>query len=166
MALLNRKSFCLGILLLLSSLSHANSNQNIYSMTISILSYVKWSHPKPNFCIVDNNNITDELSQAAALKQTNLNVINVSSSNIVDKKCESIFLSNKDPATEQKIINSLKVPPALSFSTNNSDCEIGSVFCLYSSKSGKSLFKVNLDSLAKTKIHIDPRVLLLAQQAE
>lgn len=163
---INRKSFCLGALLLVSSVSYANSTQNIYMMTFSILSYVKWSNPTPNFCIVDDPTTATAFAQIVDQKKSNLNIVHVSANHIVQKKCDAVFFTQFNPNIEQKIINSLKIPPALSFSTNNTDCEIGSVFCLYTSKTGKSLFKVNLDSLAKTKIHIDPRVLLLAQNSE
>ena len=163
---INRKSFCFGILLLLSSLSHANSNHSIFTITFSIMSYVKWSNPNPSLCVIDDNDTQNELALIASAKKPNLNVVNVPLSNLKNIKCDAIFFSQNTANEEQNIINNLKSPPALSFSTNNTDCEIGSVFCLYTSKSGKSLFKVNLDSLAKTKIHIDPRVLLLAQQTE
>lgn len=162
----NRKFFCFGVLLLLSSLSHANSNQSIFTITFSIMSYVKWSSQNTSLCVVDDQITQNELAVIASSKKPNLKVINVSSNNIANLKCDAIFFSKNSPSQEQNIINNLKTPPALSFSINNNDCEIGSVFCLYTSKGGKSLFKVNLDSLAKTKIHIDPRVLLLAQQTE
>lgn len=165
-AFVNRKLFCFGALLLMSSLSYANSNHSISTITFSIMSYVKWANPNPNLCVVDDHTAQKELSLIASSKKPNLNVINVSSNNVSNLKCDAIFFSQNSPAQEQNIINNLKTPPALSFSSNNDDCEIGSVFCLYTSKAGKSLFKVNLDSLAKTKIHIDPRVLLLAQQQE
>lgn len=165
-AFLNRKLFCFGALLLMSSLSYANSNHSIFTITFSIMSYVKWSNQNPNLCVVDDHTAQNELALIASSKKPNLNVINVSSNNISNLKCDAIFFSQNPPTQEQNIINNLKSPPALSFSSNNDDCEIGSVFCLYTTKTGKSLFKVNLDSLAKTKIHIDPRVLLLAQQQE
>lgn len=162
----NRKYFCLGTLLLISSLSYASSNQNIYIMTLSIMSYVNWSNSVPNFCIIDNPSISNEFAQTASSKKFNLNILNATSSNLADKNCDAIFFTKSSPLEEQKIINASKIPPALSFSTNNVDCEIGSTFCLFNSKAGKSSFRVNLDSLAKTKVHIDPRVLLLAKRSE
>ena len=161
-----RKSFCFGVLLLLSSFSHANSPQNIYGITSSILSYVKWNIPAPSFCVVDNVSTVNTFNDTFLQKNLAFKAIAVSSNNLSEKKCDAIFFSQFTPSEEQKLINVLKAPPALSFSANNTECELGSVFCLYTSKSGKSSFKVNLDSLARTKIHLDPRVLLLAQKSE
>ena len=80
--------------------------------------------------------------------------------------CDAVLFSQSTPQLEQKLINKSLNQKILSFSRNNTDCEIGSVFCLYSSRNGNTLFKVNLDSLAKSRIHIDPRVLLLAKNSE
>ncbi|MFW2735488.1 YfiR family protein, partial [Acinetobacter baumannii] len=48
---------------------------------------------------------------------------------------------------------------------NNPESEVGSIFCLYN-QNNYTTFKVNLDALSHSKVHIDPRVLLLAKNAE
>lgn len=167
MALLkNRKSFCFGILLIFSSLSHANSTHNIYMMTLSILSYVKWTDENPTFCVIDSPSLSGIFSQTFKQQNSNFIVESISSNEVTNKRCDAIFLNQLTPNNEQKIINNVANRSTLSFSNNNLECEVGSVFCLYTSKVGNTRFKVNLDSLAKTKIHIDPRVLLLAQNSE
>lgn len=164
--LINRKSFCFGLLLLISSLSHANSTHNIYMMTLSVLSYVKWTNETPTLCVVESPSTAQAFSQTVNQQKSSFKILAISSSDIATKTCDAVFFNQSTPATEQKIINNAANRSILSFSNSNPECEIGSVFCLYSSKSGNTRFKVNLDSLAKTKIHIDPRVLLLAQNKE
>ena len=163
---INRKSICFGLLLTLSSLCYANSTHNIYMMTLSVLSYVKWTNENPTLCVVENPTTSSLFNQTFSQQKSKFKVAPITATDISSKTCDAVFFSQSNPSFEQKTINNAANRSILSFSNNNPDCEIGSVFCLYSSKSGNTRFKVNLDSLAKTKIHIDPRVLLLAQNQE
>lgn len=163
---INIKSFCIGLLLSFSSLCYANSTHNIYMMTLSVLSYVKWTNENPSLCVVDDPNISNLFTHTFTQQKSNFKVYPIKASEISSKSCDAVFFNEVSPSFEQKTINNSLNRSILSFSNNNSDCEIGSVFCLYTAKSGNTRFKVNLDSLAKTKIHIDPRVLLLAQNQE
>ena len=90
----------------------------------------------------------------------------IHSSELRTRECDAVFFSNTTASTEQTLINTSLNPSILSFSSNNNECEIGSAFCLSTNKAGNTIFKVNLDSLAQSKIHIDPRVLLLAKNSD
>lgn len=162
----NRKSILLAFIIGMSSQTYADSTHNIYMMTLSILSYVKWSSPTPTLCVVDDANTTQQLNQAMRSQPSPLKLDLINNNELETKHCDAVFFSQSTPLSEQKLINKSKNTAVLSFSRNNSECEIGSVFCLYSAKNGNTLFKVNLDSLAKSKIHVDPRVLLLAKNSE
>ncbi len=161
-----KKSLCLGILLSFCSLLHANSTHNIYMMTLSILSYVKWDNSAPKLCIIDNPAASELFNKTFTQQQTRFQVSAIQAQDLSSKKCDAVFFSQTTPLMEQKLIASSINRSLLSFSKSNYECEIGSIFCLYSAKTGNTQFKVNLDSLAKAKIHIDPRVLLLAQSSE
>ena len=161
-----KKSIYLGVLLSLCSLSHANSTHNIYMMTLSILSYAKWDNSSPKLCVVDNASVSELFNQTFSKQHTRFQVSAIQAQDLSSEKCDAVFFSQTTPLVEQKLIASSINRSILSFSKSNHDCEIGSIFCLYSAKSGNTQFKVNLDSLSKSKIHIDPRVLLLAQSSE
>ena len=90
----------------------------------------------------------------------------ISADELKSTYCDAVFFTQTPANTQQQLLNQSLNPAILSFSTNNSECEIGSSFCLFSAKSGHTLFRVNLDSLARSKIHVDPRVLLLAKNPE
>ena len=62
------------------------------------------------------------------------------------------------------LVRRLKDAP-LTFSSNNTECELGSAFCLYQNKT-RTPFKVNLASLSQSQARVDPRVLLLAKSTE
>ncbi len=164
-SLINRKAFCLGILLFFCNYSQANSPHNIFIMTLSILSYAKWNTSTPELCVVDNPNYATQFSNYTKTNKSIFNVNSIHSSELKNQHCDAIFFSNTTPLNEQTLINKSFNPSVLSFSSSNTECEIGSVFCLSTNKSGNTIFKVNLDSLAQSKIHVDPRVLLLAKNS-
>lgn len=157
--LINRKTFCLGILLLCCNYSWANSSHNIFVMTLSILSYAKWNTSSPELCVADNPNY-------AKTNKPSFNVNAIHASDLKSRHCDAVFFSNTTAQAEQSLIDKSLNSAILSFSSNNSECEIGSVFCLSTNKTGNTIFKVNLDSLARSKIHVDPRVLLLAKNSD
>lgn len=163
---INRKTLCLGILLSFSNYSPANSPHNIFMMTLSILSYAKWNTPNPLLCVVENPNYTTQFNHYIKNTKSSFTASPIHSSELRTRECDAVFFSNTTASTEQTLINTSLNPSILSFSSNNNECEIGSAFCLSTNKTGNTIFKVNLDSLAQSKIHIDPRVLLLAKNSD
>ena len=156
----------IGILLFIASFPSITSAQNISETTLSILSYVRWKTDTPIICIIDNDEINKELTTLAQQNNYKFHINTISSAQLKRVHCDAVFFSNTTAATEQQLINSAINKNLLSFSSSNPECEIGSAFCLYTSKGGRTLFKLNLDSLSRSKIHVDPRVLLLARNAE
>ncbi len=161
-----RLFLAIGVLLSFSNFSLANSTHNFYMMTLSILSYAKWDNQSPTLCVVDNNNAAKQFSLSIKAQNSPFSVKSISHDALKNIECDAVFFSNLSASIEQKLINSSLKPNILSFSTSNNDCEIGSSFCLQNTKNGNTIFKVNLDSLARAKVHVDPRVLLLAKNSE
>ena len=89
----------------------------------------------------------------------------IQSNEIKTSACQILIFSTLSPKEEQYLLNTAATFPALSISTNNAECEIGSAFCLYK-RSQNFAFKVNLESLTQARVHVDPRVLLLAKSVE
>lgn len=142
----------------------ATPTSNIYSTSFAILSYAKWQSPVPKICVVNNANFAQQLKKHIPPKTT-YKISNIQSHEIQSFDCSALFFSNLSDKEEQLLLNTTVTFPALSLSTNNSNCETGSAFCLYKKDTNYS-FKVNMESLTQSQIHIDPRVLLLAKKAE
>lgn len=155
-----------GGLFFISCLSQANSPQNIYTTTLSIVSYVRWPTPTPVFCIAENENALKGISAIAHQRSFSIELLPIQLNQLKTTHCDAVFFHDISATQEQQFINSSLNKKLLSFSSSNSECEIGSTFCLYTSRNGNSLFKVNLDSLSRSKPHVDPRVLLLARNPE
>ena len=164
--LINRKTFFLGVLLVICNYSSANSSHNIFMMTLSILSYAKWNTTNPELCVVDNPHYATQFSNLIKTSKSSIRISAINSSDLKNHHCEAVFFSNTTAQNEQLLINKSLNPFILSFSSNNAECEIGSTFCLSTNKTGNTIFNVNLDSLAQSKIHVDPRVLLLAKNSD
>lgn len=149
-----------------SQFSYASSSHNFYELALSILSYSKWSNTtRPTICVIDN-------SEAAAQFQVNIRqlaydyqVQPINVRDFVKTDCHVVYFSTTSPQQQHNLIQSHPSRSLLSLSTNNPACEVGSIFCLYNKKTF-STFKVNLDALSDSKVHIDPRVLLLAKNTE
>ncbi|WP_081403368.1 YfiR family protein [Acinetobacter equi] len=147
----------------LSTSIYANST-NTANTIYSILSYVKINTPSPMICTLNNPPLSDQLTKASN-SYNKYRIKNVSISEIKKTNCNVIIFSGSTPKEEQFILNSHVTFPALSISTNNLHCEVGSAICLYKKKNQIS-FKINLESVNQSRVYIDPRILLLAKESE
>ncbi|OTG80987.1 hypothetical protein B9T33_07490 [Acinetobacter sp. ANC 5054] len=163
MAYLKKIAWIIGGLAL-TPVIYANPASNIFSTTFSILSYAKWETDTPKFCIVNNANSVKDFKKYAPA-HSNYIISSIQVANIKSNHCQILFFSNLSAKEEQNILNSHVSFPALSISSNNSECENGSAFCLYRKKQNFA-FKINMESLTQSQVHIDPRVLLLAKASE
>lgn len=161
-----RVFLCVLLTLIAPVTTHAFPMQSSEVVTFSILSYANWKNgiTTPNLCVIDNNNLANQFKATQQQNGYKYHIVAATLSGLDKSSCNILFFSTLTPKTEQKILNSYSTPP-LSFSSNNTSCEIGSAFCLYR-KNNRTSFKVNLSSLSETEVHVDPRVLLLAKSAE
>lgn len=156
------QKLCFGYLICICSASHAVTSHDFFATTLSILGYVQWSNAHPQLCVVNHTESTSTFKKLIDLHHYPYRVVNVSTQ--PPSFCDAIFFSDLSPQQEQKILSHASMP-LLSISANNRDCEVGSAFCLYQ-RNQRTSFKVNMQSLTRSKIHIDPRVLLLSKAME
>ncbi len=153
-------------LVLICVTAHATPAPSVLSITFSILSYAKWTTAVPEICVINNNNMASQFKNyLSSNDEYNYSVKSIDKQKIRSERCEVLIFSTFTPEEEQRVLNSSVEFPALSISSSNTECEIGSAFCLYRKNTGLS-FKVNMDSLTQSKVRIDPRVLLLARATE
>lgn len=145
---------------------YAISTHDVFETTFSIFSYTKWeSRPPILICIVDNPQLTQQFKSFSTQNKRNYKIELIDSKNINQKNCNALLFSTMNPQQEAKVINTIQQTPTLTLSINNEACEIGSAICLYN-RAQRTAFKVNMTSLSKSKVHIDPRVLLLTKKVE
>lgn len=153
-----------GVIPLVCSMNlFAYAPQNIYTTTLSILSYVKWNISSPNLCVIDNPTAANQFQQINKQLKYQYTISSIKLDSVESSNCNAIFFTHTPIASQQQFLNRYSL---LSFSTNNKDCELGSAFCLISKVNGETSFKINLDALTRARVHVDPRVLLLAKNVE
>lgn len=148
--------------------STAHASPNVYALTVSIVSYSKWNNViagNTTICVIDNPQAASALQVQVKQMAYHYKVLAISANQFSKTSCQAVFFSTTTPTQQQQLINSYPNKGLLSLSNNNYDCEIGSIICFYQFKTQQS-FKINLDALTQAKVHIDPRVLLLAKNSE
>ena len=159
------------LLLLLASIAtsqicYAISNHNFYELALTILTYSKWPNTsRPIICVVDNPEAATQFQSSIKQLSYDYQVQAINAKDFPKTECHVVYFSTTSPQQQQSLIQSYPSRSLLSLSTNNLTCEIGSIFCLYNQNT-LSTFKVNLDALSYSKVHIDPRVLILAKNTE
>lgn len=147
----------------------AAPSHNFYTLTLSILSYSKWIDVKiPTLCIINDNNAADAFASFSEKLNYNYRVINLSLplNEASKSSCQAIYFSSNVTLVQQRnFISENHLANQLFFSINDSSCEVGSAFCLYK-RNDQVTFNINLDALSRSRVHIDPRVLLLAKNSE
>ncbi|ENU93435.1 hypothetical protein F971_00945 [Acinetobacter vivianii] len=154
------------VLFTASPLCYAISTHNFYELALSILSYSKWTNTsRPSICVIDNSEAASQFQINIRQLAYDYQVQAVSAKDFPKTECHVAYFTTTSPQQQQNLIQSYPSRSLLSLSTNNPACEVGSIFCLYNKRT-YSTFKVNLEALSYSKVHIDPRVLLLAKNAE
>lgn len=154
------------VLFTASPLCYAISTHNFYELALSILSYSKWTNTsRPSICVIDNSEAASQFQMNIRQLAYDYQVQAVSAKDFPKTECHVAYFTTTSPQQQQNLIQSYPSRSLLSLSTNNPACEVGSIFCLYNKRT-YSTFKVNLEALSYSKVHIDPRVLLLAKNAE
>ncbi len=149
-----------------SQICYAISNHNFYELALTILSYSKWSNTsRPIICVIDNAEASRQFQSNIKQLGYDYQVRAVNSKDFQKTECHVVYFSTTTPQQQQNLIQAYPSRSLLSLSINNPTCEIGSIFCLYNKKTS-STFKINLDALSYSKVHIDPRVLILAKNTE
>ncbi|WP_315312506.1 YfiR family protein [Pantoea vagans] len=78
-------------------------------------------------------------------------------------RCDAIYFGDQTPQQQVDIIEKLKGKAVLTLAENNAECALGAAFCLIF-QPDHTHFSVNLDSLARSGIRVNPEVLLLSRE--
>ena len=77
-------------------------------------------------------------------------------------ECEGIYAGQLDEAAWRKLMEQLAGRPLLTISERGELCRIGAMFCLRRRGEGAG-FEVSLDSVARSGLRVNPKVLQLAR---
>jgi len=80
----------------------------------------------------------------------------------LDSECDVVYVEQVDDANRARLFQRLAGHPVLTIAGMASGCLMGSLFCL-SDAGASATFSANLDTIARSGLRINPKVLLLAR---
>jgi hypothetical protein len=145
--------------------THAQRSHAVAKTVLGIISYTRWpATPNPlTLCVLARPVYADDLLKDELL---------VGSTHIVAKKmeiddpavateCNAVYLGTLSDNQRSSLFQHLTGHPVLSISEANTACAVGSMFCLRVGRT-RVTFLVNLDSVSRSGVSVDPQVLLLS----
>ncbi|WP_411914258.1 YfiR family protein [Pseudocitrobacter cyperus] len=139
-------------------------DKSVRSMVSGIIGYTHWPQliQQPTLCIFATSRYRDALSSAEGFPLTYKPIMVHSSQDVRNTECDAIYFGQELPDQQVELQNMLNKKPVLFISEQNAECRIGSSFCLLFN-ADKVTFAVNLDSLSRSGVRVNPDVLMLAR---
>ncbi|MGE5167544.1 MAG: YfiR family protein [Deltaproteobacteria bacterium] len=139
-------------------------NAAIASTVTGIISYARWpADPQPiRICVVAKPLYAQGLltGQADAGRKIVTQEMGIDDPSM-PSSCNVLYLGALDEKQRLALIASLAGHAILTISENGPACNAGSMFCLHFERNRVGL-QMNLDSIARSGVHVDPHVLLLS----
>lgn len=138
----------------------------VRTIVSGIVSYTRWPQLQdaPKLCIFSSSpyavTLMHENSAPGTIPYRPFAVSSVHEALI--SECDGIYFGKESPQQQLQLIEQYQLRPLLLIAEQNVQCTIGSAFCLNISNNQVS-FSVNLDSLARSGVRVNPDVLLLAR---
>ncbi|MFT3815904.1 MAG: YfiR family protein [Acidovorax sp.] len=142
-------------------------SQAVAHTVFGILGYTRWPTELQTvrLCVVGPTEYADELLKGALLqgaRQTAVRRMRLDDSHL-NTECDSVYAGSLSDDEWRQLVARIGNRPLLSISERQDLCRIGGMFCLDVRPSGVS-FEINLDSVARSGVRVNPRVLQLAKR--
>lgn len=124
-----------------------------------IISYARWPGERTTaprtMCLVGTPQTTSRIAPTGSI----VIVRRVAAAGVTDDGgCDILFLGRMPVADRQRLIGWVRSRPVLTVTDDDDACIRGAMFCLHGRRTSLS-FSVNLDSVGRGTLRIDPRVL-------
>ena len=139
----------------------------VTQVVLGIFSYARWPvEPSPlRLCLVGPTEYADDLIKGHVQESGRpLQVRRLLAEDTqVAQACDAIYIGKLDQGQRDRLFQRIGGRPVLSISEADDPCTVGSLFCLRVSDQ-QVAFEVNLDSVARSGVHIHPSVLQLSRR--
>lgn len=144
-----------------------DKSRAVAQTVLGILGYTRWpSAPQTvRLCVVGPTEYADELLKGGALpgdRTVQVRRMRLDDAELLSQ-CDGVYAGVLDDAAWRQLRSRLEAQPLLSISERQELCLIGCMFCLDVRSSGVG-FETNLDSVARSGVRVNPRVLQLARR--
>lgn len=142
-------------------------SQAVAQTVFGILSYTRWPTELQTIrlCVVGPTEYADELLKGGQLPHSRQIVVRrmrLDDASLLSD-CDGIYAGVLGDAAWRQLTTRLGTQPLLSISERQELCNIGCMFCLDVRPNGVG-FESNLDSVARSGVRVNPRVLQLAKR--
>jgi hypothetical protein len=141
--------------------------QSVTRTVVGILGYTRWPAEGPvlRLCVVGTTEYADELLQGAepTVGSQRLEVRRVATADAKALgECEGVYAGQLEEPAWRSLMQQMAGRPVLTISERGELCRIGAMFCLRRRGEGTG-FEVSLDSVARSGLRVNPKVLQLAR---
>lgn len=161
------------VLMLLLSCEHAiggtlsRTDKSVRSIVSGIVSYTRWPSlsGQPTLCIFSSSSHIEALSVQGPDALPYIPVIIHSDQEALGAGCNALYFGSESPSAQLELSTAFNARPLLLIAEQNSQCVIGSAFCLIIDNT-RVRFSVNLDVLSRSGVRVNPDVLMLARNTK
>ena len=128
----------------------------------AIIEYSRWPAPRPavDLCIVGPSYHSELLTSHRLRSGRDLNVLRLAADAELSERCDAVFIGQLPLARQIGVTDALRGRAVLTIAENDPDCRSRAMVCLLFAEDALS-FRLNIDSVSRSRVRIDPRVLRL-----
>jgi len=138
--------------------------QDVGALVGGIISYSRWpTQPRPvRLCLAGATRYALRMSDAQRSAGQSILIRSIAAT-ASPADCDVLYLGTMRVAARERLLAATRGQPIVSIVEDDLHCRGGAMFCLVPSR---STFKLNLDAVSRSGVHIDPRVLRIASGEE
>lgn len=144
--------------------THGQRSRAVAATVQGIISYTHWPTPRQHLtlCVMADPAYADDLLNGSLrLADTTITAKKFDIDNpAAGGDCDIVYLGALTDEQRFVLFEHLASHPVLSIGESNPDCASGSMFCLRIGPT-RVRFQINLDSVARSGVRVDPQVLML-----
>lgn len=152
-------------LIAVSPVFAAGPSEHVRAIVSGIVTYTRWPSltGAPKLCIFASSRFTHSLAHEAPDALPYQPVIVRNSEEALKTTCDGFYFGSETPTQQSELTRRYGSRPLLLIAEQNTDCSIGSAFCLIINDD-RVRFSVNLDVLTHSGVRVNPDVLMLARK--
>jgi len=136
-------------------------------VVMSLLSYARWPAERETLrlCVDTSAHYAGKLMEGGPLSTGRLvDARPVDAlADALAPECDALYIGAMTDALRKKLTTELVGKPVLVITEQDFECEVGSMFCL-NIRENQVSFRINLDAIARSGIHVHPGVLQLGRR--
>ncbi len=152
-------------LIAVSPVFAAGPSEHVRAIVSGIVTYTRWPSltGAPKLCIFASSRFTHSLAHEDPDALPYQPVIVRNREEALKTTCDGFYFGSESPTEQSELTRRYGPRPLLLIAEQNTDCSIGSAFCLIINDD-RVRFSVNLDVLTHSGVRVNPDVLMLARK--